>query len=68
MTLQTRIEKFVREYSPRDYPARKLFIDQLRDLLNEYADAALIHEARPEIGIDHGHGPGPSHKPTNSRR
>jgi len=54
--LQRLIENFVRDHAPRPRPARDLFIDQLRELMNAYADAALAHGARPEAGTPHGSG------------
>lgn len=54
--LQRRIENFVRDHAPRDKTARALFIDQLRELMNAYADAAIAHGARPEAGTPHGSG------------
>jgi len=57
------VVSFVRDYSPRDPNARALFIDRLRTLVNAYADAALKHGGRPEVGIPHKTGgPGSGHR------
>jgi len=45
---------FVRRWGPEDQDLRFLFCVELRHLVNQYADAAIAHGARPEVGVPHG--------------
>jgi len=56
MSLTEKIVLFVRAWGPRDPNLHREFVDTLRLLMNEYAEAALIHGAIPEKGVRHGSG------------
>ena len=53
MSLQTEIETFVEAYAPPEPWLRKMFIDALRKLMNQYAQNALLHGNVPEVGSPH---------------
>jgi hypothetical protein len=52
MNLMEMLETFVNRWAPDD--ARNQFIDQLRDLLEAYGVAALMHESLPDTEHEHG--------------
>lgn len=61
MTLEDRIVHFIATWGPGRLPvapaarwSREAFIAELRELLEEYARAALVHGNLPDT--EHGHG------------
>lgn len=56
MTLQDKIVRFVETWGPdkgKHGTLRDVFIESLRKLLNEYAEAAIKHGNIPEVGKPH---------------
>jgi hypothetical protein len=52
MDLMAMVEGFVNRWAPD--PKRNEFIDQLRELLEAYGVAALMHESLPDTEHEHG--------------
>jgi hypothetical protein len=51
MTLETELMYFVRRYSPRDDDVQRArFVTELRDLMNRYAEEAIVQGRLPEVG------------------
>ena len=55
MTLQEKIQQFVNTWAPKHVFLRSSFVDELRELMNDYAQAALAHGDIPEVGVEHRH-------------
>jgi hypothetical protein len=53
MNLQEEIEHFVQAWGPDAKDLRHSFIIKLRELLNNYAAAAIEHGNLPEVGRPH---------------
>lgn len=51
MTLQARIERFVTTYAPLSRSGK--FVEDLREVMAEYARAALEHGDLPDVGVQH---------------
>jgi hypothetical protein len=55
-SLELQLLSFIHRYGPEDNSRRTAFIVELRGLMNQYADLALLHGARPEVGSPHNSG------------
>lgn len=54
MNLQKLVEDFADKWGPIRAARYKLFVEELRALLEAYGQAALAHESLPDT--EHGHG------------
>lgn len=53
MDLQEKIERFAANYGPKEPSRFNDFVFELREVMNDYARAAIVHGDVPEEGVPH---------------